>query len=253
LFTLANPSSALFRTRFAVAIAILCFAIFACAEAKAQVEIPESVEAYASAMNDLLKTRGKHPIEPVFEAGMQAAPELQALLPDLSEAQYQQVQRKMPGFIVVRQGLIVVRPSVDYFKNLARKQGSKADRAFFDIYQRTEPDDNGPFAAYIRPQTADTGCTRFDDGKLLVELYRGWMTFRTAYPDDYAPEAQGEIDSLESELLSGICACENAPKTAAGLQAFVDAFPSVPITPRIKRRIAQIRSGKSGFRFNCHG
>jgi hypothetical protein len=87
----------------------------------------------------------------------------------------------------------------------------------------------------------------------MVDLYRGWMTFRTAYPDDYAPEAQGEIDSLESELLSGICACDNAQKTAAGLQAFVTAFPSVPITPRIKRRIAQIRSGKSSFRFNCHG
>ena len=227
---------------------VLCFAIQASA---AGVEVPPSVNAYASALTDLHNARGKSPIEPVFEAGMQASPQIQAVLPDLSEAQYQQVQRQMQGFIVVREAVIVVRPSVDYFKGLARKQGTKADRAFFDIYSRTEPDGNGPFPAYIQQQTDESGCTRFD-GKLMVDLYRGWLTFRTTYPDDYASEAQGEIDSLETELLSGICSCDDAGKTTAGLQAFVKAFPDLPITPKIKTRIARIHSGKSSFRFNCH-
>jgi hypothetical protein len=250
LRTPINPSSAaLFRARLAAAIAILCLAIQVCA---ADVEMPHSVEAYASAMNELRTSRGKSPIEPVFEAGMQASPEVQAILPDLSEAQYQQVQRQMNGFIVVREAIVVVRPSVDYFKSLARKSGTKADRAFFDIYARTEPDGNGPFPAYIQQQTGETGCTRFDDGKLMVDLYRGWLTFRTTYPDAYASEAQGEIDSLDAELLSGICTCENAQKTTAGLQAFVKAFPDLPIAPKIEHRIAQIRSGKSSFRFDCH-
>jgi len=202
-------------------------------------------------MDDLRNSRGKQPIEPVFEAGMQASPEVQAILPDLTESQYQEVQHKMKGFIVVRGESILVRPSVDYFKTLARKQGAKADRAFFDIYQRTEPDGNGPFAAYIKQQTDESGCTRFD-GKLLADLYRGWLTFRTMYPDAYASEAQGEIDSLEAELLTGICSCEDAGKTAEGLQAFIVAFPDLPITPKIRSRIVQIRSGKSSFRFNCH-
>jgi hypothetical protein len=87
----------------------------------------------------------------------------------------------------------------------------------------------------------------------MSDLYGGWMTFRTMYPDAYASEAQGEIDSLETELLSGICSCDNADKTAAGLQTFVKAFPDLPITPKIKTRIATIHSGKSSFRFNCHG
>jgi hypothetical protein len=214
--------------------------------------MPSALEAYATAINDLLESRGKQPIEPVFEAGMKAAPQVQALLPDVTEAQYQQVQREMKGFIVVRgeHQTTVVRPSVDYFRTLARKQGTRADRDFFAIYQRTEPDGNGPFPAYVRQQTDETGCTRFDD-KLIVDLYRGWLTYRTTYPDAYAAEAQGEIDSLESELVSGICACEDADKTAAGLQAFVDAFPDLPITPKITNRVAQIRSGKSSFRFNC--
>ena len=212
--------------------------------------MPPTVAAYATAMDQLRTSRGKSQIEPVFEAGMKASPQIQAVLPDLSEAQYQEVKRRMQGFVVAREAIVVVRPSVDYFRNLARKQGTKADRAFFDIYQRTEPGGNGPFPAYIQQQTDESGCTRFD-GKLMVDLYRGWMTFRTTYPDAYAAEAQGEIDSLESELLSGICACENAEKTAAGLQAFVHAFPDLPIAPKIKKRIAQIRSGKSSFRFNC--
>ena len=42
-------------------------------------------------MDDLRTSRGKSSIEPVFETGMKASPELQAVLPDLSEAQYQQV------------------------------------------------------------------------------------------------------------------------------------------------------------------
>jgi hypothetical protein len=246
LHTSVNP--VLLCARLAVAIAILSFSVRVEA---AGADIPESVQAYSSAMEDLRTSRGKSPIEPVFEAGMQASPQVQAVLPDLSESQYQEVQRQMQGFIVVRQEPSIVRPSVDYFRTLARKQGTKADRAFFAIYSRTEPDGNGPFPAYIKQQTDESGCTRFD-GKLMVDLYRGWLTFRTAYPDDYAAEAQGEIDSLESELASGICTCEDAEKTAAGLQAFVDAFPGVPITPKVKGRIAQIKDGKSSFRFNCH-
>jgi hypothetical protein len=248
LLTSTNLSTALFRALLAVAIVISCFATQVGA---ADVEIPPEVADYASAMNALRTSRGKSSIEPVFEAGMQVSPQVQAILPDITEAQYQQVQHQMQGFIVVREAMIVVRPSVDFFRTLARKQGTKADKAFFAIYSRTEPDGNGPFPAYIKQQTDESGCTSFD-GKQMVDLYGGWMTFRTAYPDDYASEAQGEIDSLETELLTGICSCDNAGKTAEGLQTFIVAFPDSPITPKIKKRIVQIRSGKSSFRFNCH-
>ena len=248
MLTSINPPTALFRALLAAAIAVSCIAAQL---SPAGVEIPPGVADYASAMNGLRTSRGKSPIEPVFEAGMQVSPQVQAVLPDFTESQYQQVQHQMQGFIIVREAFIVVRPSVDYFRTLARKQGTKADRAFFAIYSRTEPDGNGPFPAYIQQQTDESGCTRFD-GKLMSDLYGGWMTFRTMYPDDYASEAQGEIDSLETELLTGICSCDNAGKTAEGLQAFIVAFPDSPITPKIRNRIVQIRSGKSSFRFNCH-
>ena len=233
---------------------IACCAIvatFAIVPANAAVDIPPEVGAYAKTLDDLLKSGGKESIEPLFEAGMQASPSIQAVLPDLSEEQFLLVQHQMQGFVVARDKAVLVRPKVGEFKALARKKGTKADRAFFEIYGRTEPDANGTFPAYIKQQTDEAGCTRFD-GKLLTDLYRGWLTFRTEYPDDYSPEAQGEIDSIETELRSGICSCEDAKTTAAGLQTFVDAFPDLPMTAKIKDRIARIRNGKSGFRFNCH-
>lgn len=213
-------------------------------------EIPAGVGAYQSAMKELTDARGRQSLQPLFENGTQVSPELQAVLPSLSEAQFQQVQRAMQGFVIVRAQRVFARPSASFFKALANKKGTKADRAFFDIFERTEPDANGGFPSYILQQTDEGGCTRFD-GKQLVDLYRGWVTFRTAYPDDYATQAQGEIDSLESELVSGICTCGDAAKTSAGLQTFVDAFPDLPITPKIRDRIAAIRAAKSSFRFNC--
>jgi hypothetical protein len=188
LLTSINSSPALFRALLAAAIAISCVATQVSA---ADVEIPPAVADYASALDDLKTSRGKSPIEPVFEAGMKVSPQVQAVLPDLSESQYQQVQRQMQGFMVVRQGPTIVRPSVDYFRTLARKQGTKADRAFFAIYSRTEPDGNGPFPAYIQQQTGESGCTRFD-GKLMVDLYRGWMTFRTMYPTPTPPKRKAK-------------------------------------------------------------
>ena len=63
----------------------MCFAIVAALESialaqpKAAVEIPPEVESYAAALDALKQSGGKQPIEPVFEAGMQAAPSIQAL------------------------------------------------------------------------------------------------------------------------------------------------------------------------------
>jgi hypothetical protein len=218
-------------------------------------EIPDSVGEYSAALSDLMKSHGRQSIEPVFEAGMKTTSRLQAVLPSLSEAEYQQVQHEMQGFVVVRHRgeQSLVRPNLSFFKALAKKRGTKPDRAFFDIYEQTEPDGNGQFPAYVRAEpNQETGCTMFA-GKKLADFYRGWLTFRTANPDAYGNEAQGEMDAIENELQSGICSCDSSDATAAGLQSFVDTFPNLPMTPKIKARIATIRSGNSSFRFNCKG
>jgi hypothetical protein len=230
---------------------ILASAVFTTTQAE---EIPDGVTDYANALTNFQKSKGRQSIQPIFEAGLETSSHLQAVLLSLSESDYQKAQREMAGFVVVRHPnqSSLVRPSVDYFRTLARKKGTKADRDFFEIYARTEPDGNGPFSAYIKGRDGESGCTIFA-GKKITELYRGWLTFRTTYPDAYAAEAQGETDGIETELQSGICSCDSADQTVAGLQTFVDAFPNLPITPKIKARIADIRGGKSSFRFNCKG
>ena len=240
------------RSLILLAVILLAAALTPSAALNAD-EIPDSVGDYSAAVSDLVKSHGRQSIEPVFEAGMKTTSRLQAVLPSLTEAQYQLVQQEMQGFVVVRHPgeQSVVRPNLSFFKSLAKKKGTKSDRAFFDIYEQTEPDGNGPFPAYVRAEpNQETGCTMFA-GKKLGDLYRGWLTFRTANPDAYPNQAQGEMDAIENELESGICSCDSADATAAGLQSFVDAFPNHPMTPKIKVRISTIRSGTSSFRFDC--
>jgi hypothetical protein len=66
-------------------------------------------------------------------------------------------------------------------------------------------------------------------------------------PQSLEPDTSGPLTTGQSFRTS------STAKTTAGLQAFVKAFPDLPITPKIKTRIARIHSGKSSFRFNCHG
>jgi hypothetical protein len=215
-------------------------------------ELPDEAENYAAALHKILSTRGRTSLEPLFELALNTSPRLEAVLPDLSDAQFKAAREMLPGLLLKRDGTPLVRPSAKFFNDLARRKGTSADRAFFEIYSRTEPDTSLVFPAYVRQQGPEAGCTTYD-GKLMADLYRAWLAFRTAHHDDYPGEAQGELDNLDAELLSGICACGSADATAAGLQAFVDALPDVPIAPKIRDRVAAIRSGRSNFRFNCRG
>ncbi len=213
-------------------------------------ELPPATDNYASELKAVLSSSGRTSLQALFELALKASPGVEAVLPEMTDGEFKSVPQKMRGFIVRRDDTPVARPSSAYFAALARRKGTATDRVFFEIYARSEPDSSPILPAYIRQQSAESGCTMYD-GKLMTELYRGWLAFRTKYPDDYANEAEGEIDSLDAELLSGICACGSAEQTAAGLQTFVDALPDLPMTPKLKDRIAQIRSGHSSFRFNC--
>lgn len=229
-------------------------------------EIPPEVASYSAAMKELVATRGPASIQPVFELGIQASPLVQAVVQDLSEADFKSVQDQMQGFVVSRGAVNAIAPTAargpgaanlvtpknQFFKELAKRKGTPADVAFFEIYTRTEPDTNPGAPAYIRRENGAAGCTLYD-GKLMVSLYRGWLDFRTRYPDKYENEAQGEIDSLDAELASGICACGSQKETVAGLQAFVTAFPDLPAAAKLRNRIAEIGGGRSKFRFNCKG
>jgi hypothetical protein len=215
-------------------------------------EIPPGVDEYAAAMSQIEHTRGRQSLEDVFELGIRSGPRLEAILDSLSDAEFKALRDKMQGFVIERGVVTTVHPSAEFFRTLARKKGTRIDREFFEIYARTEPDSNGGLPAYIERRTDESGCTRFD-GPLMISLYRGWLSFRTSHPEDYATEAQGEIDSLTTELRAGTCACGSKEQVIAALQAFVNAFPDVPITPELRQRTERVRHDASHIRFNCKG
>jgi hypothetical protein len=215
-------------------------------------EIPPEVDQYAAALSEIEHTRGRQSLEDLFELGIRSGPRLEAIVESLNEADFKALRARMQGFVIEREAVITVYPSSEFFRKLARKKGTKVDREFFEIYARTEPDSNGGLPAYIARRTDETGCTRFD-GPLMISLYREWLSFRTAHPDAYATEAQGEIDSLSMELQAGTCACGSKERVIAALQAFVNAFPDVPMTPELRNRIERVRHDGSHIRFNCQG
>jgi hypothetical protein len=206
---------------------------------------------YLAALNAIQTSKERQSLQHLFELAIKEAPGIQAELPNLSEADYAALKARLSGFILNRDKAAYVRPSADFFKALAKIKGTKADRAFFDVYAQTEPDQNAIFPAYIRQQTDYTSCTVFS-GSVLTGLYRKWLDFRTTYPDAYATEAQGELDSMDAELQAGTCACENKDQVTAGLTAFVTAFPDLPTAPKLRDRIARIKDGTSHIRFECH-
>ncbi|HVA81004.1 MAG TPA: hypothetical protein VNF29_08770 [Candidatus Binataceae bacterium] len=231
----------------AIVVAVLCAARVDANSAG----LPPSVDEYAAALAAIDKSHRRQSLEPLFEIAIQSSPRIQASLDTLSAAEFAALRKKMPGLQMIRGADAVVRPSADFFRNLARRKGLKADRAFFAIYARTEPDSSPVFPAYVTQQSDSSGCTRFD-GPLLVGLYRGWLDFRTQYSDDYAIEAQGELDSIDAELAAGICACGSRAQVETGLEAFAKAFPDLPLTPKIRTRVDRIGTGVSHIRFNCH-
>ncbi|HUY27724.1 MAG TPA: hypothetical protein VMV27_09925 [Candidatus Binataceae bacterium] len=241
-----RPSAAVTLATLVLSAAVLCARLAARAA-----ELPASVDEYASALAAINGSRRRQSLEPVFEIAIQSSPQIQAILDTLSAAEFAALRKKMPGLQMIRGADAVVRPSADFFRNLARRKGLRADRAFFDIYARTEPDSSPVFPAYVTQRSDSSGCTRFD-GPLLVGLYRGWLDFRTQYPANYTTEAQGEMDSMDAELAAGTCACGTKKQVAAGLEAFATAFPDLPLTQKIRKRIERIRAGASHIRFQCH-
>jgi hypothetical protein len=233
----------------AVAAAIVASLVIASTVATAQ-ELPDDAESYASALNKIATTKGRTSLESLFGLALNACIKLNDIVPNLNDSQLDALGKKLPGLMLKRDRTPLAHPSAKFFADLARRKGRPQDRAFFDLYARTEPDATPGIAAYVRHSSPDSRCTSYD-GKLMADLYGAWLAFRTKYHDDYSSEAQGEIDNLDAELLSGICACGGADETAAGLQKFVDELPDVPIAPKIRDRIALIRSGHSDFRFNC--
>ena len=220
-----------------------------------QAEIPPEVEEYSLALQAFRDASAKQPVEPVFALGLAAADSLLEVLEFLDDAAYELASKKMEGFIVGREEIIVAEPDYKFFGNLAAGKGSPQDIALFALYQRTLP--GGVWPAYIEQRADMSGCTLFGKN-LLVDLYGAWTQFSNKYPEAYKTPVgyktivAQEISRIEQRLLAGSCACGGTETVIAELHAFLEKFPQSAIAGRIRERAANVAEDRAGIRFNCN-
>ena len=104
--------------------------------------------------------------------------------------------------------------------------------------------------AYIEQQTDYSGCTAFGTGK-LIEAYRLWSEFQTAFPDRYATAVKDELDRVGNELTGSTCACGDAASIQGELENFIQMFPRSSIRAKVEERLNTLRLGKLDIRSRC--
>jgi hypothetical protein len=166
---------------------------------------------------------------------------------DISDAEFQDLQKRLTGMIINREEVILAEPDAKFFTELASTYGGKIDREFFDIYAATYPDSVWP--VYVEQQTDYSACSAFGAGH-MIEAYRQWTDFRTTHPTHYRAEVDRQIERVEESLMS-TCACGDRESVLRELRGFVRAFPRSKLRPAVVKRIRELEQGTSEVRFDC--
>ena len=171
-----------------------------------------------------------------------------SFLESLSEAEFDRLQADLPGVVVGREEIILVKPDVRYFATLAREKGDDADRAFFAALGATYPD--SVWAVYNERQTDYSGCTRFGS-MTLVDTYRRWSDYQRRFPNRYRVRTTAEIDDVTGDLTTSTCACGDIASVERELTAFVREFPSAAARAKAEERLRAVQAGTAGMRARC--
>lgn len=206
----------------------------AAAEATAE---PRSIESALAAVEDLEEALLAH-----IPGGDLA------VLEGLSEADYARLEN-LPGVLVQRVEILVVRPAAEFFVALAARAGNQADRRFaaalFETYG------NGYWPAYVERQTHYSGCTAFGEGRLL-EINRVWSAMERDFPGRYASAVARERAAVGEEITRSTCACGDEASAVGELERIAAALtPADPMLPTVLERLAALGEGRSDIRFGC--
>ena len=215
-----------------------------------------AVEAYRASLRALDALPPGRGLEVVFTAltslsdALTHAPANQpTVLESLSDDEYRQLQRDLPGALINREETLYVTADPDFFVRRAATQGDSADRQFFGALKATRAD--GVWPVYVEQQTDYSGCTRFGSGA-LVDTYRLWSEFRNRFPRRYTTAARAEEAGVTMALTQSTCACGDAASFEQELRRFLEALPTSPINARIRERLKALREGRSDIRPSCN-
>ncbi|HEX8367060.1 MAG TPA: hypothetical protein VF604_00700 [Pyrinomonadaceae bacterium] len=209
--------------------------------------ILQLADEYSRTLGNFQARKSRMSIESLMRKGKAVAERLDEL-ESLSEAEYALLEKKMKGFVVNREEVLVIEPDLEFFARLSGTRGTRADTAFFTVMREIKPDN--VFRAYIEMQTDVTGCTNYGDG-VLTSLYGKALQFKRAYPNAYAGEIDEEINEIPEEFITDdICACGEREKVFREFRLFIRTFPKDKNTPEIKKNLATLQKRKDAG-FNC--
>lgn len=203
-------------------------------------------DEYALVLRKYQSQKSQMSIESVMRKGKAVAERLDQL-EALSDAEYALLEKKMKGFVVNREEILVIVPDLAFFVQLSKKRGTRADAAFFALMREIRPDN--VFAAYIEMQTDATGCTIYGNGA-LTRLYGKALRFKKTYPRAYVEEIDKEINEILSEFTGDPCACGERVAVLREFRLFIRTFPKDENTPEIKKNLATLEKRKDAG-FHC--
>jgi hypothetical protein len=207
-------------------------------------------DAYLELLTQWQQAKGKEGLEPILNKGQEAAVAILKVADALSEQEFNALGKRMPGYLMIRNDILVVGPDPNFFITLATQKGKPVDIAFFKLVSETL---NGYWPSTMEQLDNLSGCTRFGTGQ-LSDLYGGWTKFRQQYPKAYQKAFEDPnlllIHDIEDQLLNSNSACEGPESVIQELEKFIQAYPRSPLTPSLKKRLEALRQNKADMIFN---
>ena len=210
-----------------------------------------AAQAYVTALDRLTSGARDVSLEDVYSLGVRLG---EALLSPTSNfegmpaSEFQALYRRLPGFMLSREEVLIARPEPAYFLDLAKRHGQPVDRAFFALHTRTRP--GGVWPVYVQQQTDYSGCTLFGQGN-LVDSYRSWRHFRDEFPRGYSAFVSDALADIEDKVAQSTCACGDADSVSRELAEFARAFPESAAAGAAATRARAVQERRSTIRFNC--
>ncbi len=171
-----------------------------------------------------------------------------SVLESLPKADFALLEQ-LPGVLIQRIEILVVRPAADFFAELSARVGDQADQRFAAALAATYPD--GYWPVYSQRQTHYSGCTAFGEGRLL-ETYLAWSAMERDFPRRYVSAVARERNAVVQKITTSTCACGDVASVVGELEQIAAALPAAdPILAAVDERLAALDEGQSNIRFGC--
>jgi len=156
----------------------------------------------------------------------------------LSETELDSLQTALRGVNIFVGDYVFTYLDTEFFLSLAESHGLPADLDFLKAYA----------GRYLGSESVQD-CVHFGTD-LIVNQHGVWRDFRARHAKDYVSFAADEDQNVIGQLM-GTCACGDSASVESELDHFLQRFPTDPIAPQVRARLASVRSGASEVTFNC--